>query len=315
MLYRDIIKSTAIFVARNGQKFLVELSKREKNNPQFDFLNPAHCLFGYFTSLTESYTKCLLPTKPQIEKLNTIAKDRMSYLRLCQKRADWDAHQQAKIASEEMRKAEERMEMQSIDWHTFFIAETITFEEVCLCKVTKKYVVLQNKEDLPKPIDFTHPRAALVLMTRNPKSIASAKKTAEQLRSTIPEDADQIDPDQPVIVEAATEEPTPPVPEETDTTVPSEGAAVTSNFSDAPENYKRRVARDNDVSIVQVTKNCRRRGETLIYSPYIKTCRTATRSSRSKNRTLVRLRHKMQLRCKSVQSQDKWCPPAICLHI
>lgn len=237
----DIIKSTAIFVARNGQKFLVELTKREKNNPQFDFLNPSHCLFGYFTSLTESYTKCLLPNKPQIEKLNTIGKEHMAYLRLCQRRADWDAHERAKAASEEMMKAEERMEMQSIDWHTFYIAETITFTE--------------NPEELPQPIDFSHPGSALLLMTRNPKTIASVKKSQEQLQSTIPEDSTKIDPEEPVLVEQAPETEASSVPApETEAYTPTEPepeATTAPRFSDAPENYKRRVARDHDVSIVQ----------------------------------------------------------------
>ncbi|GBE59055.1 surp module domain-containing protein [Babesia ovata] len=241
----DIIKATATFVARNGQRFLVELAKREKSNPQFDFLSPSHCLFGFFTSLTESYTKCLLPTKPQIEKLNTVAKDKIAYLRQCQKRADWDAREQAKAASEEMRKAEERMEMQSIDWHTFFIAETITFTP--------------NEEGLPPPIDFTQPGAAMLLMTRNPRTAATARNSGEQLTSVLPLDADQIDPDVPVIVDAEaveTEEPSTadvaaPEPQEADNAAPIETVTAVSKFSDAPESYKRRVARDNDVSIVQ----------------------------------------------------------------
>lgn len=59
----DIIKLTAQFVARNGQKFLIGLTQRESRNPQFDFLKPTHALFGYFTSLVDSYTKCLMPNK------------------------------------------------------------------------------------------------------------------------------------------------------------------------------------------------------------------------------------------------------------
>ncbi|GFE53197.1 surp module domain-containing protein [Babesia ovis] len=241
----DIIKATANFVARNGQRFLVELTKREKSNPQFDFLNPSHCLFGFFTNLTESYTKCLLPTKQQIAKLNTIAQDRVAYLRRCQKRADWEAKQQAKVASEEMRKAEERMEMQSIDWHTFYIAETITFTAA--------------DENLPPPIDFTQPGSALQLMMRNPTTAATARNTTEQLSSVIPQDSNEIDPDEPVILDESAQ---PIVPSSDDSretmettdlnhTASAEQQAPASKFSDAPESYKRRVARDNDVSIVQ----------------------------------------------------------------
>jgi splicing factor 3A subunit 1 len=55
----DIIKITAQFVSKNGQKFLLELSERESKNPQFDFLKPQHNLFGYFTYLVSSYSKIL----------------------------------------------------------------------------------------------------------------------------------------------------------------------------------------------------------------------------------------------------------------
>ena len=40
----DIIKISAQFVAKNGQKFLSDLIRREKDNPQFDFMKPQHTL-------------------------------------------------------------------------------------------------------------------------------------------------------------------------------------------------------------------------------------------------------------------------------
>lgn len=59
----DIIKLTAQFVAKNGQKFLISLTEKEKNNPQFDFLKPTHQLFSFFTSLVDAYSKCIAPKK------------------------------------------------------------------------------------------------------------------------------------------------------------------------------------------------------------------------------------------------------------
>jgi len=44
------------------------LPQRESRNPQFDFLKPTHALFGYFTSLVDSYTKCLMPAKDEVER-------------------------------------------------------------------------------------------------------------------------------------------------------------------------------------------------------------------------------------------------------
>ncbi|EKX74210.1 conserved hypothetical protein [Theileria equi strain WA] len=171
----DIIKHTALFVARNGQKFLVELTKRERSNPQFDFLNPSHHLFGYFSNLTDAYTKCLLPPGPQIERLKTIAKDRIKYLRICQRRADWDAQEAAKIEAEARRKEEERAEMQSIDWYSFFIAETINFSDVSFT-LSSSIQIVQFKDDLPVPIDFSQPEALAKLTF---KSLFTPKTTKE----------------------------------------------------------------------------------------------------------------------------------------
>ena len=59
----DIIKHTAQFVAKNGQKFLIALTEREKQNPQFEFLKPNHALFAFFTNLLDAYSKCIMPKK------------------------------------------------------------------------------------------------------------------------------------------------------------------------------------------------------------------------------------------------------------
>lgn len=55
--FRDVVRLTAQFVARNGRQFLTNLMNREQRNYQFDFLRPQHSLFNYFTKLVEQYTK------------------------------------------------------------------------------------------------------------------------------------------------------------------------------------------------------------------------------------------------------------------
>ena len=62
----DIIKLTAQYVARKGEDFLIDLTTREASNPQFDFLQPAHALFPYFTSLVDAYGHCLLPKRDDL---------------------------------------------------------------------------------------------------------------------------------------------------------------------------------------------------------------------------------------------------------
>ena len=55
--FRDVVKLTAQFVARNGRQFLTTVMQREQRNYLFDFLRPQHSLFNYFTKLVEQYTK------------------------------------------------------------------------------------------------------------------------------------------------------------------------------------------------------------------------------------------------------------------
>lgn len=76
----EIIKLTAQFVTRNGQKYLHALTERQANNPQFDFLKHTHKLFTYFTSLLDSYSKSFVPKNDYISKLKKYAGDRFTVL-------------------------------------------------------------------------------------------------------------------------------------------------------------------------------------------------------------------------------------------
>ena len=69
LFYRDIVKLTAQFVARNGAQFLDKLMVREQRNYQFDFLRKQHPLFTYFTKLVEQYSKILMPAHSRLHQL------------------------------------------------------------------------------------------------------------------------------------------------------------------------------------------------------------------------------------------------------
>merc|ERR1719506_3653461 len=115
----DIIKLTAQFVARNGQKFLIGLTQRESRNPQFDFLKPTHALFGYFTSLVDAYTKCLMPNKDEIDKLKKSVETPTLILDKALSRFNWDEQEERAAKNREAEDAEERDYMAQIDWHEF----------------------------------------------------------------------------------------------------------------------------------------------------------------------------------------------------
>merc|ERR1719353_2003321 len=125
----DMIKLTAQFVARNGQKFLIGLTQRESRNPQFDFLKPTHALFGYFTSLVDAYTKCLMPNKDEVEKLKKCAASSMEVLDKAMQRYYWDEQEESQRRSREEEDKQEKEQMQMIDWHEFVCVETIEFTQ------------------------------------------------------------------------------------------------------------------------------------------------------------------------------------------
>lgn len=123
----DMIKLTAQFVARNGQKFLIGLTQRESRNPQFDFLKPTHALFGYFTSLVDAYTKCLMPNKDEIEKLKRCMESPAEIFEKATLRFAWDEQEQAQREHNEQEEQQEKEQMAMIDWHEFTVVETIDF--------------------------------------------------------------------------------------------------------------------------------------------------------------------------------------------
>ncbi len=64
------------FVARNGKGFLTELAQREARNVDFNFLKPTHSMFGFFTALTDAYSRALMPPVEVSEGLKRDALDR-----------------------------------------------------------------------------------------------------------------------------------------------------------------------------------------------------------------------------------------------
>ena len=133
----DIIKLTAQFIAKNGEKFLVGLSDREARNPQYDFLKPTHVLFPYFTALVDAYSLCLLPRVDHLKILQTNLKSRESILQRCLEKYKYEAGQLKGNKTKEELEAEERQQLAMIDWHDFVIVETVELDE---------------GEDLPAPV-------------------------------------------------------------------------------------------------------------------------------------------------------------------
>ncbi|EGF97029.1 uncharacterized protein MELLADRAFT_46247, partial [Melampsora larici-populina 98AG31] len=149
----EIIKLTALFTARLGRKFVSDLSSRESRNYQFDFLRPAHSLFGFFNRLVEQYTKVLIPTPETLERLERLAGGKA----IDRKRLDFN----------------------EIDWEDFIVVSTVEFTE--------------NDEviDLPPPMSISEVEnmtiaqkkmAAMVMEGKDMSTIDEEQLNATNLR-------------------------------------------------------------------------------------------------------------------------------------
>ncbi|CAI5442442.1 unnamed protein product [Caenorhabditis angaria] len=124
----DLIRATALFVARNGRQFLTQLMTREARNYQFDFLKPAHSSFTYFTKLVEQYTKVIVPASNIIDQLKEEATNRKKLMEDVKYRVAWEKHQKSLKDKEEAEAQRESKEYAQIDWHDFVVVQTVDFQ-------------------------------------------------------------------------------------------------------------------------------------------------------------------------------------------
>lgn len=123
----DIIKLTALHVARNGRKFLSTLSHKEGKNYQFDFLKRCHSLNPLYSALVEQYEKVLRPDQVILDKIERGANKKYVVLENAKTRAEWEAHQRQQRKKREEEEEEERIAYAQIDWHDFTVVETVVF--------------------------------------------------------------------------------------------------------------------------------------------------------------------------------------------
>ncbi|KAI4203445.1 MAG: hypothetical protein LQ346_001794 [Caloplaca aetnensis] len=143
----DVVKLTALFVAKNGRSFMTTLSQKETRNYQFDFLRPQHSLYQFFSRLVDQYTLLLQAAsaegakaqKMRIEELENNVKDRFNILDAAKTRAAWVKFQEEQKQKKEEEAEKEKLDYAQIDWHDFVVVETVLFEDA------------DNQADLPPP--------------------------------------------------------------------------------------------------------------------------------------------------------------------
>ena len=143
----EIVRLTALFVAKNGRSFMTALSQRETRNYQFDFLRPQHSLYQFFSRLVDQYTELLqAPTvdggkaqKQRITELEHNIRDKYHVLGRSRQRAEWVKFQEQQKQKKEEEEEKEKVEYAQIDWHDFVVVETVLFTEI------------DDSADLPPP--------------------------------------------------------------------------------------------------------------------------------------------------------------------
>ncbi|KAI5249354.1 hypothetical protein E4T43_00741 [Aureobasidium subglaciale] len=129
----EVIKLTAMFVAKNGRSWMTTLSQREARNPQFDFLRPQHSFHQFFSRLVDQYTEILNTQGQQqqevISELEKNVDNKYRVLESAKKRAEWVKFQEAQKVKKEEEHEAEKLAYAQIDWHDFVVVETILFTE------------------------------------------------------------------------------------------------------------------------------------------------------------------------------------------
>ena len=132
----EIVKLTALHVARKGKSWMTALSQREARNYQFDFLRPQNSLYTFFTRLVDQYT-LLLQTGPEGQKteqarmsaLQANVQDRFRVLNLAKTRSEYVKWQETQKKEKYEAEEAEKIAYAQIDWHDFVVVETVLFSE------------------------------------------------------------------------------------------------------------------------------------------------------------------------------------------
>ncbi|KAH8703820.1 Pre-mRNA splicing factor PRP21 like protein-domain-containing protein [Talaromyces proteolyticus] len=175
----EVVKLTALFVAKRGKLFMTSLSQREARNYQFDFLRPQHSLYQFFTRLVDQYTILLsqegvdsnTTEKKRLAELDRNVKDKRHVLDRAKKRAEWVKFQEKQKQRKEEEEEEDRIAYAQIDWHDFAVVETVLFTED------------DDQIELPPPASLGDLQSASLeqkaMMSLNPLRIEEAMPTDE----------------------------------------------------------------------------------------------------------------------------------------
>ncbi|KAG4417418.1 hypothetical protein IFR04_009428 [Cadophora malorum] len=180
----EVVRLTALFVAKNGRQFMTTLSQRETGNYQFDFLRPNHTLHSFFQRLIDQYTTLLRAggmdgeggklQQLRIEELQANVDDKFHVLGRAKQRAEWFKFQDEQKAKKEEEAEKEKTSYQQIDWHDFVVVETVVFTEA------------DDQAHLPPPTSLSE----LQFASLDQKAMMSVSSHNMRIEEAMPEDTD-----------------------------------------------------------------------------------------------------------------------------
>lgn len=172
----EIVRLTALFVAKNGRSFMTQLAQREASNPQFQFLMPNHTFHNFFQSLIDQYTILVRESgvdgegtkvrQERIDELRRHASDKYLVLERAKQRVEYAKWQEAEKAKQEEKEEKKKEEYARIDWNDFVVVETIVFTES------------DDQANLPPPTTLNDLQYAS-LEEKNKMSISSSLRIEE----------------------------------------------------------------------------------------------------------------------------------------
>ncbi|KAL8968817.1 MAG: hypothetical protein Q9183_002292 [Haloplaca sp. 2 TL-2023] len=178
----DVVRLTALFVAKNGRSFMTTLSQKETRNFQFDFLRPQHSLYQFFSRLVDQYALLLQAASAEgvktqrlrVQELQKNADDRFNVLGAAKKRAEWVKFQEEQKQKKEEEAEKEKVEYAQIDWHDFVVVETVLFEEA------------DDQANLPPPPSLNDLQSASL----EQKAAMSLQPSDRRIEEAMPTDED-----------------------------------------------------------------------------------------------------------------------------
>lgn len=174
----DVIRLTALFVAKNGRQFMTQLAQREASNPQFQFLIPNHTFHNFFQHTIDQYTLLLRAggldgeggkvQQERMDELNQNVIQKTRVLHHARQRADYAKHQELERQQKEEAEERKKAEFARIDWGDFVVVEIIDFAES------------DELASLPPPTNLAELQYAS-LEDRNKASIAPSMRLEEAM--------------------------------------------------------------------------------------------------------------------------------------